>query len=113
MAFVTVNGFDVEHASNLLVYENLYPEIQHLNGKGVTDKYTKDDVKCNLHRCYECCQTHQDLENLEQPIMVNGTIRKMKVAIRKRTRREHYTIPVDLVYDEGVLNFNKFTTTFL
>ena len=40
MAFVTLNGYDVEHASSMLVYENLFPEIQHINGKGVVDKYT-------------------------------------------------------------------------
>ena len=40
MAFVTVKGYDVEHASSLLVYENLFPEIQHINGKGCVDKYT-------------------------------------------------------------------------
>ena len=43
MAFVTVKGFDVEHASSLLVYENLFPEIQHINGKGCIDKYTPSD----------------------------------------------------------------------
>ena len=45
MAFVTVNGFDVEHASNFW-YENPVPEIQHPlgNGKGQQDKYTKHDV---------------------------------------------------------------------
>ena len=41
MAYVTRNGFDVEHASSLLVMENLLPEIQHINGMGVTDKFTK------------------------------------------------------------------------
>ena len=46
MSFVTINGFDVEHASQLLIYDNLFPEIQHINGKGVTDTYTKtDDVE--------------------------------------------------------------------
>ena len=46
MAFVTVNNFDVEHASSLLVYENLFPQIQHINGKGCIDKYTKtNDVE--------------------------------------------------------------------
>lgn len=46
MAFVTLNGFDVEHASSMLVYENLFPQIQHINGKGCIDKYTKtNDVE--------------------------------------------------------------------
>lgn len=46
MAFKAVNGFDVEHASSMLVYENIFPEIQHINGKGVVDKYTKtEDVE--------------------------------------------------------------------
>ena len=43
MAFQAVNGYDVEHASSMLVYENLFPEIQHINGKGAIDKYTKTD----------------------------------------------------------------------
>ena len=46
MAYVALNGFDVEHASSLLVMENLFPAIQHINGMGVTDKYTKvDDIE--------------------------------------------------------------------
>ena len=40
MAFVQVNDYDVEHVSNMLAYENLFPAIQHINGKGATDKWT-------------------------------------------------------------------------
>ena len=38
--FDLLNGYDVEHASSMLVYENLFPEIQHINNKGCIDKYT-------------------------------------------------------------------------
>ena len=39
--FQAVNGYDVEHASSMLVYENLFPVIQHINGIGCIDKYIK------------------------------------------------------------------------
>jgi hypothetical protein len=45
MAFVTKNGFDVEHGSSLVVYENLFPNLKHIKGKGVTEEYvSKEDI---------------------------------------------------------------------
>ena len=41
MAFKTVNNFDVEYASSMLIYENMFPQIHHINGEGCIDKYTK------------------------------------------------------------------------
>lgn len=104
MAFVTVNGFDVEHASNLLVYENLYPEIQHLNGKGVTDKYTKsDDVKSVTY-----IDVMRVLPNAPRFRKLGATNngkwhnKKNEGGYGNAPESEHYTIPVDLWYDEGV-----------
>lgn len=46
MALATLNGFSVEEATSGYVYENLIPAIQHINGKGVIDKYTiSEDVR--------------------------------------------------------------------
>lgn len=46
MALYTLNGFSAEEATSGYVYENLFPSIVHINGKGVTDKYTvSDDVR--------------------------------------------------------------------
>lgn len=44
MALVQKNGFDVEHGTSLVVYENLFPSIKHIEGKGVTSKYINGDV---------------------------------------------------------------------
>ena len=44
MALVQKNGFDVEHGTSLVVYENLFPSIKHIEGKGVTSKYVNGDV---------------------------------------------------------------------
>lgn len=46
MALGTINGFSAEEATSKYVYENFFGGIQHINGKGVTDKYTMtDDVR--------------------------------------------------------------------
>lgn len=104
MAFVTVNGFDVEHASNLLVYENLFPEIQHLNGKGVTDKYTKtNDVKSvtyiDVMRVLPYAPRFRKLGATNNGKWHNA---KNEGGYNNSPESEHYTIPVDLYYDEGV-----------
>lgn len=103
MAFVALNGFDVEHASNLLVMENLFPEIQHLNGKGSTDKYTKtDDVKSVTYidvlrvlpyapRFRKLGASNGKWHNANN---VGGT--------NNAPESEKYTIPVDLWSDDGV-----------
>jgi hypothetical protein len=44
MALVLKNGFDVDHATSLVIYENLFPSIKHIAGKGVTEKYVNGDV---------------------------------------------------------------------
>lgn len=104
MAFVAVNGYDVEHASSMLVYENLFPEIQHINGKGCIDKYTKtDDVESvtyiDVMRVLPYAPRFRQLGATN-----NGKYHNAKNVggYNNAPQSVHYTIPVDLIYDEGV-----------
>lgn len=104
MAFQAVNGYDVEHASSMLVYENLFPEIQHINGKGVIDKYTKtDDVESvtyiDVMRVLPYAPRFRQLGATN-----NGKYHNAKNVggYGNAPQSTHYTIPVDLIYDEGV-----------
>ena len=46
MALGTINGFSVEQATSKYVLENMIGGLAHINGKGVTDKFTlADDVR--------------------------------------------------------------------
>jgi len=104
MAYVTLNGYDVEHASQLLVYENYFPEIQHINGKGVIDKYTKtSDVESvtyiDVMRVLPYAPRFRQLGSVN-----NGSFHNAKNVggYGNAPQSVHYTIPVDLLYDEGV-----------
>lgn len=104
MAFKAVNGYDVEHASSMLVYENLFPEIQHINGKGCIDKYTKtDDVESvtyiDVMRVLPYAPRFRQLGAVN-----NGKYHNAKNVggYGNAPQSTHYTIPVDLIYDEGV-----------
>lgn len=104
MAFVALNGYDVEHASSKVVYENLFPAIQHINGKGVTDKYTKtDDVDSvtyiDVMRVLPYAPRFRQLGAAN-----NGSFHNQKNegGFNNAPQSNHYTIPVDLIYDEGV-----------
>lgn len=104
MAFVAVNGYDVEHASSMLVYENLFPEIQHINGKGVIDKYTKtDDVESvtyiDVMRVLPYAPRFRQLGAVNNGKYHNA---KNEGGYGNAPQSTHYTIPVDLIYDEGV-----------
>ena len=104
MAFVTLKGYDVEHASNLLVYENLFPEIQHINGKGCIDKYTKsEDVESvtyiDVMRVLPYAPRFRQLGSLNNGAYHNA---KNEGGYGNAPQSLHYTIPVDLIYDEGV-----------
>lgn len=104
MSFVTMNGYDVEHASQLLVYENLFPEIQHINGKGVTDKYTKtSDVESvtliDVMRVLPYAPRFRQLGSANNGAWHN---KKNEGGYNNAPQSRHYTIPVDLFYDEGV-----------
>lgn len=104
MAFTALNGYDVEHASSLLVYENLFPEIQHINGKGVIDKYTKtNDVDSvtyiDIMRVLPYAPRFRQLGSLNNGAYHNA---RNEGGYRNAPQSTHYTIPVDLIYDEGV-----------
>lgn len=104
MAFVTLNNFDVEHASSMLVYENFMPEIQHINGKGCIDKYTKtSDVESvtyiDIMRVLPYAPRFRKLG-----ASTNGNFHNVKNegGYGNAPQSVHYTVPVDLIYDEGV-----------
>ena len=104
MAFVTVNNFDVEHASSLLVYENLFPQIQHINGKGCIDKYTKtNDVEnvqyIDIMRVLPYAPRFRKIGSANNGAWHN---KKNEGGYGNSPQSTHYTIPVDLFYDEGV-----------
>lgn len=103
MAFQTVKGYDVEHASSLLVYENLFPEIQHINGKGVTDKYTpSNDVESVMYidvmRVLPYAPRFRQIGGANN----GGYHNAANNGYANAPQSQHYTIPVDLFYDEGV-----------
>lgn len=104
MAFQTVNGYDVEHASSLVVYENLFPEIQHINGKGCVDTYTKpDDISrvtyIDVMRVLAYIPTFRQLNATN-----NGSYHNQlnEGGFNNAPQSVHYTIPVDIIYDTGV-----------
>ena len=104
MAFVAVNGYDVEHASSLIVYENLFPEIQHINGKGCIDTYTKtNDVESVTY--IDVMRVLPYLPRFRQlGSQANGAYHNAKNVggYGNAPQSTKYTIPVDLIYDEGV-----------
>ena len=104
MAFKTLNGFDVEHASSLIVYENLFPEIQHINGKGCIDTYTKtNDVESVTY--IDVMRVLPYLPRFRQlGSQANGAFHNAKNVggYGNAPQSTKYTIPVDLIYDEGV-----------
>ena len=88
----------------MLVYENLFPEIQHINGKGCIDKYTKtDDVESvtyiDVMRVLPYAPRFRQLGAVN-----NGKYHNAKNVggYGNAPQSTHYTIPVDLIYDEGV-----------
>lgn len=104
MAFEALNGYDVEHASSMLVYENLIPEIQHINGKGVIDKFTKtenvDSVTfIDVMRVLPYAPRFRQLGATN-----NGSYHNQNNVggYGNAPQSLHYTIPVDLIYDEGI-----------
>ena len=104
MAFVTLNGFDVEHASQLAVYDNLFPEIQHINGKGCIDKYTKtDDIKnvtyIDVMRVLPYVPRFRQVGATNNGKWHNA---RNEGGFVNAPQSVHYTIPVDLIYDEGI-----------
>ena len=88
----------------MLVYENLFPEIQHINGKGCIDKYTKtEDVESvtfiDVMRVLPYAPRFRQLGAVNNGKYHN----KLNVGgFGNAPQSTHYTIPVDLLYDEGV-----------
>ena len=104
MAFQTLNGYDVEHASSMLVYENLFPTIQHIDGKGVIDKYTStNDVESvtyiDVMRVLPYAPRFRQLGATNNGAYHNA---QNEGGYNNAPQSTHYTIPVDLIYDEGV-----------
>lgn len=104
MAFVALNGYDVEHASQMLVYENIFPTIQHINGKGVIDRYTKtsdveDVTYIDVMRVLPYAPRFRQLGGAN-----NGAYHNVKNegGYGNAPQSTKYTVPVDLIYDEGV-----------
>ena len=104
MSFVALNGYDVEHASQMLVYENIFPTIQHINGKGCIDRYTKtadveDVTYIDVMRVLPYAPRFRKLGGLS-----NGNYHNAKNVggYGNAPQSTHYTVPVDLIYDEGI-----------
>ena len=104
MAFVDVNGYNVEHASSLIVYENLFPEIQHINGKGCIDTYTTTNDVASI-TYIDVMRVLPYLPRFRQlGSQANGAYHNAKNVggYGNAPQSTKYTIPVDLIYDEGV-----------
>lgn len=104
MAFVALNGYNVEHASSMLVYENLFPEIQHIDGKGCIDRYTQtadveDVTYIDVMRVLPYAPRFRQLGATN-----NGSFHNQQNegGFNNAPQSTKYTIPVDLIYDEGV-----------
>ena len=105
MAFVTLNGYDVEHASSLLVYENLFPEIQHINGKGCIDSFTKTaDVDSityiDVMRVLPYMPRFRKIGSSNNGKWHN---QNNEGGYNNAPQSRHFTIHVDLFYDEGFI----------
>jgi len=104
MAYVSVNGYDVEHASSLIVYDNLFPEIQHINGKGCVDKYTKtNDIErvtyIDVMRVLPYLPRFRQLGATNNGAYHNSL---NEGGFGNAPQSQSYTIPIDLLYDQGV-----------
>ena len=88
------------------MYSQIYahPEIQHINGKGCIDKYTKtDDVESvtyiDIMRVLPYAPRFRKLGATNNGKYHNA---KNEGGYGNAPQSTHYTIPVDLIYDEGV-----------
>lgn len=104
MAFAQVNDYDVEHVSNMLAYENLFPAIQHINGKGATDKWTTPkDIESvtyiDIMRVLPYAPEFRQLGADNNGGFANSL---NKEGYSNAPQSVHYTIPVNLLYDRGI-----------
>lgn len=103
MAFTQIGNFSVDHASSMVIYENLMPMIQHINGKGVVDTYTKEeDVrrvnKIDVLRVLPYVPQFRKLGSVNNgaygnALNGNGT---------NAPESTYYTVDVDLFFDRSV-----------
>lgn len=104
MAFINVNGWDVEHASNLLAYDNLFPAVQHINGKGVTDKWTntKDVDRVTYIDIIRVLPYSPEFRQLGASN--NGGYHNAKNVggYNNAPQSVHYTVAMNLYYDTGL-----------
>ena len=104
MAFVQVNDYDVEHVSNMLAYENLFPAVQHINGKGATDKWTTPkDIESvtyiDIMRVLPYAPEFRQLGAINNGGFANSL---NKEGYSNAPQSVHYTVPVNLLYDRGI-----------
>lgn len=104
MAFVQVNDYDVEHVSNMLAYENLFPAVQHINGKGATDKWTTPkDIESvtyiDIMRVLPYAPEFRQLGATNNGGFANSL---NKEGYSNAPQSVHYTVPVNLLYDRGI-----------
>ena len=103
MAFTQIGNFSVEHASSLVIYENLMPMIQHINGKGVIDTYTKeDDVrrvnKIDVLRVLPYVPQFRKLGSVNNGAYGNS----LNGSGANAPESVYYTVDVDLFFDRSV-----------
>ena len=88
----------------MLIYENIFPTIQHINGKGVIDRYTKttdvDDVTyIDVMRVLPYAPRFRQLGGANNGAYHNA---KNVGGYGNAPQSTHFTVPVDLIYDEGI-----------
>ena len=104
MALYTLNGFSAEEATSKYVYENLFPSIQHINGKGCIDKYTlTEDVrsvtKIDVMRLKAVLPAVRQLGALNNGGYMN---RYNTPGGGNSPQSVQYTIGVDLFFDRNI-----------
>ena len=104
MALATINGFSVEEATSGYVYENLLPAIQHINGKGVVDKYTLSEDVRSINKI-DVMRLKQVFPAVRKLGATNngGYMNKFNVPGSGNSPQSvSYSIGVDLFYDRAI-----------
>ena len=88
----------------MLIYENIFPTIQHINGKGVVDRYTKtadveDVTKIDVMRVLPYAPRFRQLGGANNGAFHNA---KNVGGYGNAPQSTKYTVDVDLIYDEGI-----------
>lgn len=103
MAFTQIGNFSVDHASSMIIYENLMPAIQHINGKGVVDTFTKEeDVrrvnKIDVLRVLPYVPQFRKLGSANNGAYGNS----LNGSGANAPESLYYTVDVDLFFDRSV-----------